>query len=151
MSLSPRLRAIFAQAPPVVSPVCGRAHQIAVEYGGDAGPDLPFLAKQAGLDVSRYINAHMAAEYSVAFLGFQPGFPYLCGLPRRLHVPRRASPRVRVASGSVAIGGGYTGIYPISSPGGWQIIGRTMATVFDPERDPPALFAPGDRVRFVQK
>jgi len=124
-------------------------HEIRVEYGGAAGPDLPALAEQAGLDVAAYINSHAAVEYTVAFLGFQPGFPYLRGLPDALHAPRRASPRVRVAAGSVAIGGAYTGIYPTSGPGGWQIIGRTTAIVFDPQRDAPALLMPGDRVRFV--
>jgi len=124
-------------------------HEIRVEYGGAAGPDLPALAEQAGLDVAAYINSHAAVEYAVAFLGFQPGFPYLRGLPDALHAPRRASPRVRVAAGSVAIGGAYTGIYPASGPGGWQIIGRTTAIVFDPQRDAPALLMPGDRVRFV--
>jgi KipI family sensor histidine kinase inhibitor len=128
-----------------------RQHEIAVEYGGAAGPDLPALAEQAGLDVAAYINSHAAAEYTVAFLGFQPGFPYLRGLPRALHAPRRASPRVRVEAGSVAIGGPYTGIYPASGPGGWQVIGRTTAIVFDPQRDAPALLMPGDRVRFVPK
>lgn len=124
-------------------------HEIRVEYGGAAGPDLPALAERAGLDVAAYINSHAAVEYTVAFLGFQPGFPYLRGLPDALYAPRRASPRVRVAAGSVAIGGAYTGIYPASGPGGWQIIGRTTAIVFDPQRDAPALLMPGDRVRFV--
>ena len=124
-------------------------HEIRVEYGGAAGPDLPALAERAGLDVAAYINSHAAVEYTVAFLGFQPGFPYLRGLPDALYAPRRASPRVRVAAGSVAIGGAYTGIYPTSGPGGWQIIGRTTAIVFDPQRDAPALLMPGDRVRFV--
>ena len=124
-------------------------HEIRVEYGGAAGPDLPALAEQAGLDVAAYINRHAAVEYTVAFLGFQPGFPYLRGLPDALYAPRRASPRVRVAAGSVAIGGAYTGIYPASGPGGWHIIGRTTAIVFDPQRDAPALLMPGDRVRFV--
>ncbi|MDA8255494.1 MAG: carboxyltransferase domain-containing protein, partial [Betaproteobacteria bacterium] len=80
---------------------------------------------------------------------FQPGFPYLRGLPRALHAPRRTSPRVHVAAGSVATGGTYGGIYPASGPGGWQIIGRTRSVLFDPQRDAPALLMPGDRVRFV--
>ncbi|MDP2056738.1 MAG: 5-oxoprolinase subunit PxpB [Thiobacillus sp.] len=127
----------------------GTLHEIAVEYGGAAGPDLPALAEQAGMDAATYINSHAAGEYSVAFLGFQPGFPYLHGLPRALHAPRRASPRVRVAAGSVAIGGMFTGIYPAGGPGGWQIIGHTKAVMFDPQRDAPALLMPGDRVHFV--
>ena len=129
----------------------GALHEITVEYGGTAGPDLPALAERAGLDAATYINSHAAVEYSVAFLGFQPGFPYLRGLPRTLHSPRRASPRVRVAAGSVAIGGGYPGIYSASGPGGWQIIGHTAAVMFDPQREAPALLMPGDRVRFVPR
>ncbi|OZA30248.1 MAG: hypothetical protein B7X93_03995 [Hydrogenophilales bacterium 17-61-9] len=131
------------------SPLEGRLHLIPVEYGGAAGPDLPALATQAGLDVATYINCHAAAEYRVAFLGFQPGFPYLNGLPSVLRSPRRLTPRLRVEAGSVAIGGRYAGIYPASGPGGWQIIGRTAAVLFDPQRDPPTLLLPGDRLRFV--
>lgn len=148
-AVSAGLRAALAEAPRAEPLTKGQVHEVAVEYGGEAGPDLPVLAERAGLDVPGYINAHMAAEYTVAFLGFQPGFPYLRGLPRDLHAPRRASPRVRVAPGSVAIGGIYTGIYPASGPAGWQIIGRATVSLFDAERHPPALFAPGDRVRFV--
>ncbi len=129
----------------------GVLHEIAVEYGGIAGPDLPELAEQARMDVATYINRHTAEEYSVAFLGFQPGFPYLRGLPSALHARRRASPRIRVAAGSVAIGGQYTGIYPAGGPGGWHIVGRTAAALFDPQRETPALLMPGDRVRFVPK
>ena len=101
------------------------------------------------MDASEFIHGHAAVEYTVAFLGFQPGFPYLRGLPPALHASRRASPRVRVAAGSVAIGGAYSGIYPSGGPGGWQIIGRTASVLFDPHRDPPALLMPGDRVRFI--
>lgn len=128
----------------------GRLYEIAVAYGGAAGPDLQGLAEQAGLDAQAYIALHAAAEYTVAFLGFQPGFPYLRGLPASLHALRRPSPRTRIPAGSVAIGGTYTGIYPGQGPGGWQLIGRTAAALFDPERDPPALLMPGDRVRFMQ-
>jgi KipI family sensor histidine kinase inhibitor len=127
----------------------GTLHKIAVEYGGDAGPDLAPLAELAGLDAATYIRIHAGVEYTVAFLGFQPGFPYLRGLPRVLHAPRRTSPRTGVAAGSVAIGGPYTGIYPASGPGGWQVIGRTATPLFEPEREAPALLMPGDRVRFA--
>ena len=126
-------------------------HEIIVEYGGTAGPDLQRLAAEAGMDQATYIDSHAAVEYRVAFLGFQPGFPYLRGLPPALHAPRRATPRVRVESGSVAVGGSYTGIYPASGPGGWQIIGRTTAVLFDPQREMPAMLMPGDRVRFVPR
>lgn len=146
---SAALRAALA-APSVDTPsLDGKLHVIPVEYGGAAGPDLSALATQAGLDVATYINRHAAAEYCVAFLGFQPGFPYLNGLPSALQAPRRLTPRVWVEAGSVAIGGRYAGIYPASGPGGWQIIGRTTAVLFDPQRDPPTLLLPGDRLRFV--
>jgi KipI family sensor histidine kinase inhibitor len=134
--------------PPMAS---ATLHEIAVEYGGVVGPDLAELAQQAGMDRATYINSHSAVEYAVAFLGFQPGFPYLNGLPSGLRAPRRASPRVRVPAGSVAVGGGYCGIYPASGPGGWHLIGRTDAVLFDPQRAAPALLLPGDRVRFVPK
>lgn len=129
----------------------GKRHEIAVEYGGVAGPDLEALATLAGMRAADYIDSHAAVEYEVAFLGFQPGFPYLRGLPRALQAPRRASPRVQVAAGSVAVGGAYTGIYPASGPAGWQIIGRTPSVLFDPELEPPAFLMPGDRVRFVPR
>lgn len=147
--MSTELRAALSAPPVAESMKQGALHEIAVEYGGAAGPDLPRLAEQAGMDAATYIGRHAAVEYSVAFLGFQPGFPYLRGLPCALHARRRASPRVRVAAGSVAIGGTYTGIYPASGPGGWHIIGRTTAALFDPQREAPALLAAGDRVRFV--
>ena len=127
----------------------GQLHDVVVEYGGVAGPDLPELAERAGMDVVTYINSHSAVEYTVVFLGFQPGFPYLRGLPPALHASRRASPRVRVPAGSVAVGGGYCGIYPASGPGGWHLIGRTDAVLFDPQRAAPTLLLPGDQVRFI--
>lgn len=127
----------------------GSLHEIAVEYGGAAGPDLPALAHQAGLRVADYIERHAATAYTVAFLGFQPGFAYLRGLPPALCAPRLATPRTRVAAGSVAVGGAYTGIYPGDGPGGWQLVGRARVSLFDPRRDPPVLLLPGDRVRLV--
>lgn len=145
------LAALATPLPDTEGAESGRLHEIAVEYGGKAGPDLPRLAERAGMDAASYIDRHSAGAYTVAFLGFQPGFPYLRGLPPDLHAPRLASPRVQVAAGSVAIGGTYTGIYPASGPGGWQIIGRTAAVLFDPQRDAPALLMPGDRVRFVPR
>ncbi len=148
-ALSADLRAALTDPLAAAPAARGALHEIAVEYGGAAGPDLSALAEAAGLDAHAYIASHAAMEYTVAFLGFQPGFPYMRGLPEALHAPRRASPRVRVAAGSVAIGGAYCGIYPAGGPGGWQIIGRATADLFDPARDAPALLMPGDRVRFV--
>ena len=123
-------------------------HRVVVSYGGKAGPDLAALAERADLSQQDWIAQHAAAEYRVAFLGFQPGFPYLAGLPEKLRAPRLAEPRVRVPAGSLAIGGSYAGIYPKTGPGGWQVVGVTEAVLFDPRQSSPALFAPGDRVRF---
>lgn len=124
------------------------AVEIPVCYGGEFGPDLEALAQHARLPRDEVIGRHMAVEYSVAMLGFAPGFSYLLGLDPALRMPRRAHPRTRVPTGSVAIGGAQTGIYPRELPGGWNLIGRTPLALFDPERNPPCLLAPGDRVRF---
>ena len=125
-----------------------RLFRIPVAYGADNGPDLAALARDRGLDADELVRRHAAAEYRVAFLGFSPGFAYLTGLPHGLSAPRRASPRPRVPAGSVAIGGEYTAVYPVESPGGWRLIGRSPVRLFDPFAEPPALFRPGDRVRF---
>lgn len=143
------LLAALAAAGDAVEPVAGALHEIVVAYGGADGPDLHAQARQAGLDEAAYVRLHSEPEYTVAFLGFQPGFPYLRGLPALLHTRRRPSPRARVAAGSVAVGGAYAGIYPASGPGGWHVIGRAAAVLFDPRREPPALMRAGDRVRFV--
>lgn len=122
--------------------------EVPVCYEGEFGPDLGAVASSAGLDAATVIARHSAATYRVAMLGFAPGFPYLFGLDPTLHTPRRGSPRTRVPAGSVAIGGAQTGIYPRELPGGWNIIGRTPLQLFDVEREPPALLAPGRRLRF---
>ena len=127
-----------------------RLHEIPVRYGGAEGPDLAEVAAHARLDPGEVVARHAAVEYRVAMLGFAPGFPYLLGLDESLATPRLATPRVRVAAGSVGIGGTQTGIYPHAGPGGWRILGRTEAVLFDPVREPPTLLAPGDRVRFVR-
>jgi KipI family sensor histidine kinase inhibitor len=127
----------------------GRLHEIPVRYGGEHGPDLDALAEHAGLSPREAVELHAAAEYRVAMLGFAPGFPYLLGLNPRLSMPRLATPRQRVEAGSVGIGGAQAGIYPRPGPGGWRIIGRTDALLFDPARESPSLLAPGDRLRFV--
>jgi KipI family sensor histidine kinase inhibitor len=122
--------------------------EIPVRYGADHGPDLDELARQLGMSMDDLVARHVAADYSVAMLGFAPGFPYLLGLDPRLHAARRATPRTRVPRGSVAIGGAQTGIYPSELPGGWQLIGRTPLALFDASRESACLLAPGDRVRF---
>ena len=126
-----------------------RIVEIPVRYGNEFGPDLDDVARACSLSPVQVIARHAAAEYRVAMLGFAPGFPYLLGLDPGLAVPRLAQPRRRVEAGSVAIGGAQTGIYPRPGPGGWRVIGRTAAQLFDPLREPPSLLQPGDRVRFV--
>jgi KipI family sensor histidine kinase inhibitor len=112
------------------------------------GPDLADVARLTDRSVPDLVAALTAADLEVAFGGFAPGFAYLTGLPDDLHVPRRATPRTRVPAGSVGLAGPFAGAYPRASPGGWQLVGRTDAVLFDVERDPPALLVPGTRVRF---
>ncbi|QWA12578.1 5-oxoprolinase subunit PxpB [Sodalis ligni] len=126
-----------------------RAVSIPVIYGGEDGPDLSLVAEFAGMTPSDVVACHAGSAYDVYFIGFQPGFPYLGGLPERLSVPRRGEPRLKVPAGSVGIGGRQTGIYPLASPGGWQIIGRTPLKLFNPDASRPTLLLPGDSVRFV--
>lgn len=123
--------------------------EIPVCYRGEFAPDLDAMAVLTGLTTSEIVRRHSKATYMVRMLGFMPGFPYLDGLPKELHAPRREQPRVEVPAGSVAIGGAQTGIYPVISPGGWQIIGRTPLKLFDPRRKTPALLKAGDRISFV--
>jgi KipI family sensor histidine kinase inhibitor len=131
---------------PPAEAVAGDPVEIPVRYDGQ---DLPEVAGLTGLDAEEVVRRHTAPEYTVAFLGFSPGFPYLVGLDPALEVPRRDTPRTSIPAGSVGLAGGQTGIYPSASPGGWQLIGRTEVTLFDPGRDPPALLAPGGRLRFT--
>lgn len=128
-----------------------RRVEIPVDYGGDAGPDLEEVAGHCGLSAREVIRRHVAADYTVYFLGFQPGFAYLGGLDPLLATPRRAEPRLTVPAGSVGIGGTQTGIYPAVTPGGWRIIGHTPLVLFDPLREPPTLLLPGDQVCFVPR
>ncbi|UAW64200.1 5-oxoprolinase subunit PxpB [Mycoavidus sp. HKI] len=127
----------------------GRLVEIPVCYGGEYGPDLATVAHHTALSAEAVIKLHASTEYTVFCLGFQPGFAYLGGLDPKLETPRRAEPRVAIPAGSVGIGGAQTGIYPASSPGGWQLIGHTREKLFDPMRTPPSLLQPGDRVRFT--
>lgn len=112
------------------------------------GPDLHEVAELTGSTVPALVEAITAAELTVAFGGFAPGFGYLTGLPDRLHVPRRSTPRTRVPAGAVGLAGPFAGVYPRASPGGWQLVGHTDAVLFDTDRRPPALLTPGTRVRF---
>jgi inhibitor of KinA len=126
----------------------GKLVEIPVCYGGDFGPDLTAVAERAGLSPDEAAQLHQRTEYRVHAIGFLPGFPYLGGLPARLRTPRRASPRLQVPAGSVAIGGAQTGIYPLASPGGWNLIGRTPLALFRAEAHPSARLRVGDRVKF---
>ena len=130
-------------------PFQSRTITIPVAYGEHYGPDLLALADAKSLSVSEAIELHRNAEYTVAAIGFSPGFPYLQGLPAQLHQPRHTTPR-KVAAGSVAVAGNQAGIYPFASQGGWHVIGRTDLILFDPHREPPTLLQPGDKVRFVE-
>ena len=126
----------------------GRLVEIPVCYGGTFGPDLPFVAEHAGLTEKEVIELHAGREYRIYMLGFLPGFPYLGGLDERLFTPRLGTPRTAIPAGSVGIGGEQTGIYPIASPGGWQLIGRTPLKLFDPAAG-MLPYAAGDRIRFT--
>lgn len=139
-SLEKRLVEIEIPPPQTVGiPVC---------YGGEFGPDIQFVAENHGLTVDAVIRLHSEPEYQIFMIGFTPGFPYLGGLPKELHTPRQKTPRTQVLAGSVGIANEQTGIYPVTSPGGWQLIGRTPLKLFDLERPNPFLYQAGDRIRF---
>lgn len=125
-----------------------RIVEIPVCYGGELGPDLEFVADHNGLTPDEVIAIHSGGEYLVYMIGFAPGFPYLGGLSDRIAAPRRPSPRLAIPAGSVGIAGMQTGVYPIETPGGWQLIGRTPLALFRPDEDPPSLLQAGDIVRF---
>lgn len=133
---------LSADAPP-------RVVEIPVCYGGEFGNDLKFVAKQANLTPEEVIEIHSAGDYLVHMIGFAPGFPYLGGMSPRIATPRRETPRVKTPAGSVGIAGEQTGVYPIETPGGWQLIGRTPLALFRPQETPPTLLLPGDTVRFA--
>lgn len=153
LTLDPALTTVAAVARAVrgTTPSRGRAAdgphvQLEVVYDG---PDLADVARLTGLGEDEVVRAHTGQTWTVAFVGFAPGFGYLTGEDDRLHVPRRTEPRVRVPAGAVGLAGGFSGVYPRASPGGWQLLGRTPAQVWDLDREPPALLQPGTRVRFV--
>ena len=123
--------------------------EIPVCYGGEFGPDIGFVAKSHDLTEDAVIGIHSATEYPIYMIGFTPGFPFLGGLSEKLHTPRLESPRTHVPAGSVGIANNQTGIYPVASPGGWQLIGQTPLNLFDPTRKNPFLYNTGDRIRFV--
>ncbi len=126
-----------------------RVYEIPVCYGGEYGPDIENIAEHAGLSVEEVIRIHSSRDYLIYMLGFLPGFCYLGGLDERIHTPRLANPRIKINAGSVGIGGSQTGIYPLDSPGGWQLMGMTPVKTYDPEREVPILVEAGDYIRFV--
>lgn len=126
-----------------------RIVEIPVCYGGEFGPDIDFVAEHAQLSVPDVIRIHAGVDYLIDMLGFMPGFAYLGGLDKRLHTPRLQSPRTCIEAGSVGIGGAQTGIYPLPSPGGWRLIGKSPVCLYDPFRDHPILYAAGDYLRFI--
>lgn len=126
-----------------------RVFEIPVRYGGQYGPDLANIAEHAGLSEEEVIEIHSSRDYLIYMLGFLPGFCYLGGLDERIHTPRLANPRIKINAGSVGIGGSQTGIYPLDSPGGWQLMGMTPVKTYDPEREVPILLSAGDYIRFI--
>lgn len=126
-----------------------RLFEIPVLYGGEYGPDLAFIAQNAGISQEEVIKIHSSSDYLIYMLGFLPGFCYLGGLDERIHTPRLSTPRIKIPAGSVGIGGSQTGIYPLDSPGGWQLMGMTPVKTYDPERERPILVEAGDYIRFV--
>ena len=125
-----------------------RRVEIPVCYGGEFGPDLAEVAQRTGLSAEEVVRLHQGAEYLVYMLGFSPGFAYMGGLPKELMLPRKSVPRTSVPAGSVGIANNQSCIYPQATPGGWNLIGRTPLSLFDPLRDPPVRLRAGDRVRF---
>ena len=123
--------------------------EIPVCYGGDFGPDIQNIADHAGISVEEVISRHSSRDYLIYMLGFLPGFCYLGGLDEKIHTPRLSNPRIRIPAGSVGIGGSQTGIYPLDSPGGWQLMGMTPVKTYDPSRDPAILVEAGDYIRFI--
>ncbi|RZU28855.1 KipI family sensor histidine kinase inhibitor [Streptomyces sp. BK022] len=141
-----RAAELTAAGPPSAPEAASAPIELPVRYDG---PDLAEVASHWGVSTREVAEIHAGTGFTVAFCGFAPGFGYLTGLPEHRKVPRRATPRTAVPAGSVALAGPYTGVYPRASPGGWQLIGRTDAVLWDTAREPAALLAPGTRVRFV--
>jgi inhibitor of KinA len=142
-ALTAAIKRLASKRPPMVEP--GRLHRIPVVYDG---PDMEAVSAVLGLDIAKIVEIHTRPIYRVFLVGFVPGWGYLGPLPEELELPRRQVPRTKVPAGSVAIAGRQTGIYPLATPGGWHLIGRTVVKLFLPDSDPPSLFRAGDRVKF---
>lgn len=148
VQLRRRLEAMLARGV-VTQSVAARVVEVPVCYGGEFGPDLDAVAAACALTPDEVIRLHGASPHVVYMLGFAPGFPYIGGLDAQLAVPRRATPRTAIPAGSVAIARDQSVVYPLQTPGGWNVIGRTPLRLFDPDSEPPCLLQPGDDVRFV--
>lgn len=146
-ALQDKLSALLINMPSKT--INGKHVEIPVQYGGEYGPDLKSMSDKLGLSVEAVVDLHTQATYTVYFIGFQPGFPYLGGLSESLYFPRHATPRTQVPAGSVGIGGEQTGVYPFESPGGWQLLGRTDASLFDLTQSSPTLLSAGDTLKFI--
>jgi inhibitor of KinA len=149
--LTSRIRAALARADGRrvrIAKSDARLIEIPVCYDPQFAPDLDHVARDAEISAKEVVDLHRTSEYRVSCIGFVPGFPFLTGLPKKLATPRRETPRKEIGPGSVGIGGAQTGIYPLKSPGGWNLIGCTPLKLFDPTKNPPALLRAGDRVRF---
>lgn len=169
VSLTPTYRSLLVQYNPLVTPYRAmlealqklegnlgkmelpepKVLEIPTLYGGECGPDLEFVCENSGLSREEVIHIHSSRAYLIYMLGFAPGFPYLGGMDERIATPRLKTPRTKINSGSVGIAGQQTGIYPLASPGGWQLIGRTPILLYDPQRTPPILYQTGDYLKFV--
>jgi inhibitor of KinA len=147
--LAEHIGRLYAEAGPAgLAAASERVVEIPVAYGGEHGPDLEFVASHTGLSPQEVIAIHTSVPYLVYMLGFTPGFPYLGGMSERIAAPRLEQPRTAIPGGSVGIAGSQTGIYPVTSPGGWRIIGHTPVKLFDPAAAAPFLFAAGDYLQF---
>jgi KipI family sensor histidine kinase inhibitor len=145
--LGARIEQLASETSATAQPT-GRQVTIPIAYGGTFGPDLDDVAAHAGLSPEEVIARHAGGNYLVAVMGFAPGWAYLLGLPPELAIPRLSNPRTRIPPGSLGIGGEQTGIYPLATPGGWRLIGRTPLRMFDPNREEPFFLHSGDQVRF---
>ncbi|MDR7865215.1 MAG: 5-oxoprolinase subunit PxpB [Sporomusaceae bacterium] len=146
--LAENVRALVADTGAGQAEMSAKVIEIPVAYGGEHGPDLDFVAGHTGLASEEVVAIHTSVPYLVYMLGFTPGFPYLGGMSERIAAPRLVQPRTAIPGGSVGIAGAQTGIYPVASPGGWRIIGRTPVKLFDPGAAKPFLFAAGDYLQF---
>jgi len=146
-TLEKEMRSLEGRLAGIETPPAGTV-QIPVCYGGEFGPDISIVAESHNMTVDEVVRIHSRPDYQVYMIGFTPGFPFLGGLDERLHTPRRETPRTLVPAGSVGIANAQTGVYPVDSPGGWRLIGRTPLKLFDPEREEPFLVRAGDVLRF---